>query len=54
MFAIPGKQAVSITAAACTQISKLMRSKGHSGPNHLRRCTHFRAEFACHGSHEHP
>ena len=31
MFAIPGKQAVSITAAACTQISKLMRSKGHSG-----------------------
>ena len=31
MFAIPGKQAVSITAAACIQISKLMRSKGHSG-----------------------
>ena len=31
MFAIPGKQAVSITAAACIQISKLMRSNGHSG-----------------------
>ena len=31
MFAIPGKQAVSITAAACTQISKLMKTKGHSG-----------------------
>ena len=31
MFAIPGKQAVSITAAACAQISKLMKTNGHSG-----------------------
>ena len=31
MFAIPGKQAVSITPAACAQISKLMLRKGHSG-----------------------
>ena len=31
MFAIPGKQAVSITAAACTQISKLIKTKGHFG-----------------------
>ena len=31
MFAIPGKQAVSITSAASAQISKLMLIKGHSG-----------------------
>ena len=31
MFAIPGKQAVSITSAASAQISKLMLRKGHSG-----------------------
>jgi len=31
MFAIPGKQAVSITSAASAQISKLMLINGHSG-----------------------
>ena len=31
MFSIPGKQAVSITAAAATQISKLMEKGGHAG-----------------------
>ncbi|WP_299298278.1 iron-sulfur cluster assembly accessory protein [uncultured Tateyamaria sp.] len=31
MFSIPGKQAVSITDRAATQISKLMEKEGHSG-----------------------
>jgi len=31
MFGIPGKQAVSITANAATQIVKLMDAKGHAG-----------------------
>ncbi len=31
MFGIPGKQAVSITPAAATQISKLMTKDGHQG-----------------------
>ena len=31
MFAIPGKQAVSMTAAASAQIRKLMEKEGHSG-----------------------
>ena len=31
MFAIPGKQAVSITDRAATQISKLMEKEGHKG-----------------------
>lgn len=31
MFAIPGKQAVSITPRAAAQISKLMNSAGHAG-----------------------
>ncbi|WP_415403192.1 HesB/IscA family protein [Tateyamaria sp. SN3-11] len=31
MFSIPGKQAVSITPRAATQISKLMEKEGHSG-----------------------
>lgn len=31
MFAIPGKQAISITPAAATQISKLMAKNGHQG-----------------------
>ncbi len=31
MFGIPGKQAVSITSAAATQISKLMTKDGHQG-----------------------
>ena len=31
MFAIPGKQAVSITPRAAAQISKLMEKEGHSG-----------------------
>lgn len=31
MFAIPGKQAVTITPAAIRQIVKLMEAKGHQG-----------------------
>lgn len=31
MFAIPGKQAVSMTSAAATQIAKLMAKDGHKG-----------------------
>ena len=31
MFAIPGKQAVTITPAAIRQIVRLMESKGHQG-----------------------
>jgi len=31
MFGIPGKQAVTITPKAATQISKLMLSAGHAG-----------------------
>ncbi|WP_375689581.1 HesB/IscA family protein [Pseudooceanicola sp. LIPI14-2-Ac024] len=31
MFGIPGKQAVTITPAAATQISKLMGRDGHEG-----------------------
>lgn len=31
MFGIPGKQAVSMTASAATQIAKLMLKDGHSG-----------------------
>lgn len=31
MFAIPGKQAVTLTQAAAAQISKLMERKGHAG-----------------------
>ena len=31
MFGIPGKQAVSITAAAATQIARLMAKDGHQG-----------------------
>ncbi|MFO7771806.1 MAG: iron-sulfur cluster assembly accessory protein [Roseovarius gahaiensis] len=31
MFGIPGKQAVSITPAAATQIAKLMDKDGHQG-----------------------
>ena len=31
MFAIPGKQAVTITPAATRQIVKLMHAKGHQG-----------------------
>lgn len=31
MFGIPGKQAVSMTPAAATQISKLMIKDGHQG-----------------------
>ena len=31
MFAIPGKQAVTITPKAATQISKLMTQAGHAG-----------------------
>ncbi|MEL6452593.1 MAG: iron-sulfur cluster assembly accessory protein [Pseudomonadota bacterium] len=31
MFAIPGKQAVSITPRAAAQIAKLMAKEGHSG-----------------------
>ncbi|WP_299376871.1 iron-sulfur cluster assembly accessory protein [uncultured Tateyamaria sp.] len=31
MFSIPGKQAVSITNRAATQISRLMEKEGHSG-----------------------
>ncbi|WP_299041307.1 iron-sulfur cluster assembly accessory protein [uncultured Tateyamaria sp.] len=31
MFAIPGKQAVSITPRAAAQISKLMEKEGHQG-----------------------
>ena len=31
MFNIPGKQAVSLTPAACAQITKLMQSNGQSG-----------------------
>lgn len=31
MFGIPGKQAVSITSKAATQIAKLMAKEGHSG-----------------------
>ena len=31
MFGIPGKQAVTITPKAATQISKLMQSAGHAG-----------------------
>lgn len=31
MFGIPGKQAVSITPAAATQIARLMASKGSQG-----------------------
>ncbi|MDF1727629.1 MAG: iron-sulfur cluster assembly accessory protein [Sulfitobacter sp.] len=31
MFAIPGKQAVSMTPKAVVQIKRLMESKGHAG-----------------------
>ena len=31
MFGIPGKQAVSITPKAATQIARLMQKNGHSG-----------------------
>ena len=31
MFSIPGKQAVTITPAAATQIRKLMEREGHAG-----------------------
>ncbi len=31
MFGIPGKQAVSITPKAATQIARLMQSAGHAG-----------------------
>mgnify|MGYP000722378246 FL=1 len=31
MFGIPGKQAVTMTAAAAAQIRKLMEAKGHKG-----------------------
>jgi len=31
MFGIPGKQAVNMTPAAATQISKLMSKEGHQG-----------------------
>ena len=31
MFGIPGKQAVSLTPAATTQIQRLMKSAGHAG-----------------------
>ncbi len=31
MFGIPGKQAVTITPKAATQITKLMKSAGHAG-----------------------
>ncbi len=31
MFSIPGKQAVSITPAAATQIARLMHKAGHAG-----------------------
>ena len=31
MFAIPGKQAVTITPKAAQQITKLMTSAGHAG-----------------------
>ncbi len=31
MFGIPGKQAVTITDAAATQIAKLMQKDGHQG-----------------------
>ena len=31
MFGIPGKQAVTMTPAAATQIAKLMTNKGHAG-----------------------
>ena len=31
MFAIPGKQAVTITPRAAAQISKLMEKDGHEG-----------------------
>lgn len=31
MFGIPGKQAVTMTAAAVKQITKLMAAKGHAG-----------------------
>ena len=31
MFSIPGKQAVTITSAAATQIAKLMDKDGHKG-----------------------
>ena len=31
MFGIPGKQAVSMTPAAATQIRKLMEKEGHAG-----------------------
>ena len=31
MFGIPGKQAVSITPRAATQIAKLMARDGHQG-----------------------
>ena len=31
MFGIPGKQAVTLTPAAATQISRLMQRAGHSG-----------------------
>ena len=31
MFSIPGKQAVSITEAAATQIARLMEKDGHQG-----------------------
>ena len=31
MFGIPGKQAVTMTEAAATQIRKLMEAKGHKG-----------------------
>ncbi|MFT4961927.1 MAG: iron-sulfur cluster assembly protein [Paracoccaceae bacterium] len=31
MFGIPGKQAVTMTARAATQIAKLMKKEGHSG-----------------------
>jgi len=31
MFGIPGKQAVTLTPAAATQVAKLMAREGHSG-----------------------
>jgi iron-sulfur cluster assembly protein len=31
MFGIPGKQAVTLTPKAATQVRKLMESKGHAG-----------------------
>ena len=32
MFSIPGKQAVTMTPAATSQIARLMAKGGHSGP----------------------